>query len=91
MYFKVYFLVLIGSNMSSIEFNNRFWCSVLGKPKCHEEKHKMTDFGKDVKEFDGWIVEMETNAKQTPTKALRNWERDRDISKKKRSNWRTRS
>ena len=24
----------------------------------------MTDFGKDVKEFDGWIVEMETDANQ---------------------------
>ena len=24
----------------------------------------MTDFGKDVKEFDGWIVEMETGANQ---------------------------
>ena len=36
----------------------------MAKPKCHEQKHKVTDFGKDVKEFDGWIVEMETGANQ---------------------------
>ena len=36
----------------------------MAKPKCHEQKHKVTDFGKDVKEFDGWIVEMETDANQ---------------------------
>ena len=36
----------------------------MAKPKCHEEKHKMTDFGKNVKEFDSWLVEMETDANQ---------------------------
>ena len=36
----------------------------MAKPKCHEQKHKVTDFGKDVKEFDGWIVEMETGTNQ---------------------------
>ena len=36
----------------------------MTKPKCHEEKHKISDFGKDVKEFDGWLVEMETEANQ---------------------------
>ena len=36
----------------------------MTKPKSHEEKHKISDFGKDVKEFDGWLVEMETEANQ---------------------------
>ena len=47
----------------------RLWCVTckgLAKPTCHkgEKKHKMTDFGKDVEEFDGWLVEMETDAHQ---------------------------
>ena len=29
-----------------------------------ENKHKLTDFKKDVEEFDGWLVELETDAHQ---------------------------
>ena len=33
-------------------------------PNRNAMKHEVSDFGKDVKEFDGWIVEMETGANQ---------------------------
>ena len=52
---------------------NRLWCGTckrLAKPKCHEEKHRVSDFVKDVNEFDGWIVEMETDANQGVGKGL---------------------
>ena len=39
-------------------------CKGLDEPTCHKEKHKMTDFGKDVEEFNDWLVEWETDAHQ---------------------------
>ena len=30
----------------------------------HELKHKLADFGKDVEDFNGWLIEMETDAHQ---------------------------
>ena len=47
----------------------RLWCVTckgLAKPTCHEgeKNHKMTDFGKDVEEFNDWLVEWETYAHQ---------------------------
>ena len=39
-------------------------CKGLAEPTCHEQKHKMTDFGKDVEEFNDWLVELETDAHQ---------------------------
>ena len=39
-------------------------CKGLAKPTCHEQKHKTTDFGEDVEEFNGWLVEWETDANQ---------------------------
>ena len=38
----------------------------MAKPKCHEgeNKHKLADFGEDVEEFNGWLVEWETDANQ---------------------------
>jgi len=46
---------------------SRLWCVTckrLAKATCHEQKHKLTDFGKDVEEFHGWLVELETDAHQ---------------------------
>jgi len=28
---------------------------------CREQKHKMTDFGEDMEEFNNWLVEWETD------------------------------
>ena len=39
-------------------------CKGLAKPTCHKQKHKLTDFGKDVEELNGWLVEWETDAYQ---------------------------
>ena len=39
-------------------------CKRLAKATCHEQKHKLTDFGKDVEEFHDWLVELETDAHQ---------------------------
>ena len=49
----------------------------------------MTDFGKDVKEFDGWIVEMETDANQGVEEVgigLGHLQEEKDISKLKAVN-----
>ena len=45
----------------------RLWCvacKCLAKPTCQQKEHKTTDFGQDVKEFDGWLVELKTDAHQ---------------------------
>ena len=39
-------------------------CKGLAKPTCQDQNHKLTDFGKDVEEFNGWLVEWETDANQ---------------------------
>ena len=39
-------------------------CKCLAKPNCQQLKHKTTDFGQDVKEFDVWLVELKTGAHQ---------------------------
>ena len=44
---------------------HRLWCVTckgLTEPTCHEQKHKLTDFGKDVEEFHSWLVELEADA-----------------------------
>ena len=46
---------------------HRLWCvacKCLAKPTCQQKEHKTTDFGQDVKEFDGWLVELKTDAHQ---------------------------
>jgi len=47
----------------------RLWCVTckgIAKSTCHEQRDKLkiTDFGKDVLEFDTWLVELQTEAYQ---------------------------
>ena len=45
----------------------RLWCVTckgLAKPTCHEQNHKVADFGKDVEELNDWLVEWEADTHQ---------------------------